>query len=66
MRTRLGRLGLVAEVNPYHISDDMRWMEERIGAERSRRAYAFRTLRNAGAVLVFGSDSPARTRPATF
>ena len=49
---------LVAEVNPYHISDDMRWMEERIGTERSRGAYAFRTLKNAGAVLVFGSDSP--------
>jgi predicted amidohydrolase YtcJ len=32
---RFGRLNLVAEVNPYHVSDDMRWMEERIGAKRS-------------------------------
>ena len=55
---RFGRLKLVAEVNPYHVSDDMRWMEERIGRERSRGAYAFRTLKNAGAVLIFGSDSP--------
>jgi predicted amidohydrolase YtcJ len=55
---RFGRLKLVAEVNPYHVSDDMRWMEERIGRERSRGAYAFRTLKDAGAVLVFGSDSP--------
>jgi hypothetical protein len=55
---RFGRLHLVAEVNPYHVSDDMRWMEERIGADRSRGAYAFRDLKNAGAVLVFGSDSP--------
>jgi predicted amidohydrolase YtcJ len=55
---RFGRLKLVAEVNPYHVSDDMRWMEERIGRERSKGAYAFRTLKNAGAVLVFGSDSP--------
>jgi predicted amidohydrolase YtcJ len=55
---RFGRLGLVAEVNPYHVSDDMRWMEERIGAERSRGAYAFRTLKSAGATIVFGSDSP--------
>ncbi len=55
---RFGRLKLVAEVNPYHVSDDMRWMEERIGAKRSQGAYAFRTLKNAGAVLVFGSDSP--------
>ncbi len=55
---RFGELNLVAEVNPYHISDDMRWMEERIGSERSRGAYAFRDLKDAGAVLVFGSDSP--------
>ncbi|MDZ7667995.1 MAG: amidohydrolase [Gammaproteobacteria bacterium] len=55
---RFGELNLVAEVNPYHVSDDMRWMEERIGAERSQGAYAFRKLKDAGAVLVFGSDSP--------
>ncbi len=35
----------------------MRWMEERIG-ERSRWAYAFRTLREAGVPLSFGSDWP--------
>ena len=29
---RLGHLGVVAEVQPFHLSDDMRWMEERIGA----------------------------------
>jgi predicted amidohydrolase YtcJ len=55
---RFGALRLVAEVNPYHVSDDMRWMEERIGAERSKGAYAFRDLKNAGAILIFGSDSP--------
>jgi predicted amidohydrolase YtcJ len=56
--SRFGRLRLVAEVNPYHVSDDMRWMEERIGKERSRGAYAFRRLKDAGATLIFGSDSP--------
>ncbi len=55
---RFGELNLVAEINPYHVSDDMRWMEERIGAERSEGAYAFRKLKDNGAVLVFGSDSP--------
>lgn len=55
---RFGKLHLVAEVNPYHVSDDMRWMEERIGAERSKGAYAFRKLKDAGAVIIFGSDSP--------
>ncbi len=55
---RFGELNLVAEVNPYHISDDMRWMEERIGHQRCEGAYAFRKLIDAGAVLIFGSDSP--------
>jgi predicted amidohydrolase YtcJ len=55
---RFGELRLVAEINPYHVSDDMRWMEERIGGDRSRGAYAFRRLKDAGAVLIFGSDSP--------
>ena len=63
---RFGDLNLVAEVNPYHISDDMRWMEERIGPARSRGAYAFRALKDAGAVLVFGSDSPGTNAARYF
>ncbi len=63
---RFGRLGLVAEINPYHVSDDMRWMEERIGPERSQGAYAFRALKKAGAVLVFGSDSPGTNAARYF
>ena len=63
---RFGKLKLVAEVNPYHVSDDMRWMEERIGAERSKGAYAFRKLKDAGAVLIFGSDSPGTNAARYF
>lgn len=54
---RYRRLGVIAEVQPYHAIDDMRWMEERIG-ERSRWAYAFRTFHDAGVPLLFGSDWP--------
>ncbi len=54
---RFGELELVAEINPYHLSDDMRWMAERIG-DRCRGAYAFRSLKDAGAVLIIGSDWP--------
>jgi predicted amidohydrolase YtcJ len=54
---RQAELGLVAEMQPYHTIDDMRWMEERIG-ERGRWAYAFRTLHDAGVLLSFGSDWP--------
>ena len=55
---RLGRLGVVAEVQPFHLSDDMRWMEERIGRERCKGAYAFRSIKDSGAVLCFGTDWP--------
>ena len=55
---RLGEHGVIAEVQPYHLSDDMRWMEERIGPERSRGAYAFRSIQESGARLAFGSDWP--------
>ena len=63
---RFGRLKLVAEVNPYHVSDDMRWMEERIGRDRLQGAYAFRKLKDAGAVLIFGSDSPGTNAARYF
>lgn len=55
---RFRQLNVIAEVNPYHISDDMRWMEQRIGYERCRGAYAFRSLLDNGAMLSFGSDWP--------
>jgi predicted amidohydrolase YtcJ len=55
---RLGRLGVVAEVQPFHLSDDMRWMEERIGPQRSKYAYAFKSIQASGAVLSFGTDWP--------
>jgi predicted amidohydrolase YtcJ len=41
---------------PYHCIDDGRWADERIGAERAKTTYAFRSLLDAGAILAFGSD----------
>ncbi len=55
---RFSELGVIAEVNPYHISDDMRWMEERIGYERSKGAYAFASMLEYNTMLSFGSDWP--------
>ncbi len=63
---RFGELNLVTEINPYHVSDDMRWMEERIGKERSLGAYTFRKLKSSGAVLIFGSDSPGTNAARYF
>ena len=56
--SRIAEHAIVAEVQPYHCTDDMRWMEERIGHERCAGAYAFKSLRDAGAVLAFSSDWP--------
>ena len=55
---RMGQLNIIAEVQPFHLSDDMRWMEERIGHERCRGAYAFKRIQDSGAMLSFGSDWP--------
>lgn len=53
---RFGKLGLIASVQPYHAYDDGRWAERKIGKERARTTYAFRSLKDGGAVLAFGSD----------
>jgi predicted amidohydrolase YtcJ len=47
---------VIAAMQPYHAADDGRWAEKRIGPERIRRTYAFRSLLDAGATLAFGSD----------
>lgn len=54
---RLGPLGLVASVQPIHLTDDLQMVEVACG-ERARWAYAFRDLLEAGTVLALGSDCP--------
>jgi len=53
---RFAKLHVVASVQPYHAIDDGRWADKRIGPERVKTTYAFRSLLDAGAVLAFGSD----------
>jgi predicted amidohydrolase YtcJ len=60
---RFAELGVIASVQPYHAIDDGRWAERVIGAERATMTYAFRSLRDAGARMAFGSDWPVA--PAT-
>jgi predicted amidohydrolase YtcJ len=55
---RFGRLGIVASMQPYHAIDDGRWAEKRIGHERARSSYAWKSMLDAGALLAFGSDWP--------
>jgi len=55
---RFGKLGIVASMQPYHAIDDGRWAEKRIGHERARSSYAWKSMLDAGAKLAFGSDWP--------
>ena len=53
---RFARLGVIASVQPYHAIDDGRWAEQRIGHERCKTTYAFRTFLDNGVKMCFGSD----------
>lgn len=53
---RFGALHVVASMQPCHETNDMRWAEQRLGPERSKGAYAWKSLRDAGAELAFGTD----------
>ena len=53
---RFSTLGVIPSMQPYHAIDDGRWAQKRIGPERIKTTYAFRSLLDAGARLVFGSD----------
>jgi hypothetical protein len=55
---RFASLGVVAAVQPYHAIDDGRWAERRIGPERIKTTYPFRTFLDKGVRLALGSDWP--------
>lgn len=53
---RFGQLGVIASMQPTHCITDKRFYEKRVGLERSKGAYAWRSLLNSGAMLAFGTD----------
>lgn len=55
---RFGRLGVTASVQPAFITSETTWLEKRMGPERLRRTYPFRSLLDAGTPLAGGSDCP--------
>ncbi len=54
--SRFGRARVIASMQPYHAIDDGRWAEKRIGKDRAKTTYAFRSLLDSGATLAFGTD----------
>lgn len=55
---RFAALDIIASMEPPHAMEDKTWAEERLGPDRIRGAYAWRTLRRAGARLIFNADNP--------
>jgi predicted amidohydrolase YtcJ len=55
---RLIEHGIIASMQPTHATSDMYWAEQRLGPERVKGAYAWRTILDAGGKLAFGSDFP--------
>lgn len=53
---RFARLRVIASMQPYHAIDDGRWVEARIGRERARTSYAWRSFLDHGVTLAFGTD----------
>ncbi len=58
---RFGREGVIASIQPTHATSDMGWAEARVGADRIRGAYAWRSLVQSGARLAGGSDFPVES-----
>jgi len=53
---RFAKMKVIASVQPYHAIDDGRWADKRIGPERSKTTYAFRTFLDSGVRLALGTD----------
>ena len=58
---RFASLKIIASMQPSHVLDDERWAEDRLGPERSRGAYAWRTMEHDGVHLAFGTDFPVES-----
>ncbi len=57
---RFAELGVIASMQPIHATQDMAMADSHWGL-RSRTAYAWRSMLDAGARLALGSDSPVET-----
>jgi len=53
---RFAKLGVIASMQPTHCISDKKFCEKRIGTERAKGAYAWKSLADAGAMLAFGTD----------
>jgi predicted amidohydrolase YtcJ len=55
---RFRSLGVIASMQPNHLLTDMNWAQDRIGPERAKYSYTWKTFVDEGVVLPFGTDYP--------
>lgn len=55
------QLPLVLDIQPIFLCTDLHWIGERIGTEREKGTYAWKTLQDAGMIITGGSDCPVET-----
>jgi predicted amidohydrolase YtcJ len=55
---RFEKEGVIASMQPSHLLTDMKWATDRLGPERARYAYAWKTFLDHHVVLAFGTDYP--------
>jgi predicted amidohydrolase YtcJ len=53
---RFAELGVIPSFQPTHCISDKKFYEKRVGLERCKGAYAWRSLIDAGSMLAFGTD----------
>ena len=55
---RFAKLGVIPSMQASHQTSDMRWAEDRLGPERVKGAYAWRSLLETGVIVPNGTDFP--------
>jgi predicted amidohydrolase YtcJ len=55
---RFASLGVIPSMQATHQTSDMGWAQDRVGPQRIRGAYAWRSLLNTGVVIPNGTDFP--------
>ncbi|MGJ8667693.1 MAG: amidohydrolase [Patiriisocius sp.] len=49
---------IIPSIQPTHATSDMYWAEDRVGAERIKGAYAYKTLLENAGIVALGTDFP--------
>jgi len=55
------KLGIIASMQPSHLLTDMNWAADRLGPDRAKYSYAWRSMLSRHIPLAFGTDYPVES-----